>query len=151
MKTWKMTTNDSLPYENPWTYSGEAVLSPPEEFYGFVYIITNTKTNKKYIGKKFFWSKVSKPPLKGKTRRRRSVKESDWKTYYGSNKELNEDVQKEGKEYFKREIVQLCKSKGECSYWEAKLQFDNNVLIDDTWYNEWIMIKTHRKHVKGIA
>jgi len=47
--------------------------------------------------------------------------------------------------------VQLCKSKGECSYWEAKLQFDNNVLIDDTWYNEWIMIKTHRKHVKGIA
>lgn len=143
------TTNDEL-YENPWIYDGGAVLDAPEDFYGFVYIITNKKNNKKYIGKKFFWSKVSKPPLKGKTRRRRSIKESDWKTYYGSNKELNEDATREGKENFSREIVKLCATKGECAYWEAKLQFEYNVLLEDNWYNEWIMLKTHRKHVKGL-
>jgi hypothetical protein len=143
------TTNDEL-YENPWIYDGAAVLDAPADFYGFVYIITNKKNNKKYIGKKFFYSKVSKPPLKGKTRRRRSIKQSDWKTYYGSNKELNEDVEREGKENFSREIVKLCASKGECAYLEAKLQFEYNVLLEDNWYNEWIMLKTHRKHVKGL-
>lgn len=149
-KNWKMTTENEL-YENPWIYAGAAVLNAPEDFYGFVYIITNNKNSKKYIGKKFFYSKVSKPPLKGKTRRRRSVKESDWKTYYGSNKELEADVAAEGKENFTREIVKLCASKGECAYWEAKLQFENNVLLEDTWYNEWIMVKTHRKHIRGLA
>lgn len=142
-----MTTESDELYENPWTYEGGAVLDPPDEIYGFVYCITNLETNRKYIGKKFFWSKVSKPPLKGKTRRRRSVKESDWKKYYGSNKELQEDVKNLGAEKFRREIIHLCRTKGECSYYEAKYQFDNQVLESYDYYNEWIICKVHRKHI----
>lgn len=140
--------SDEELYENPWIYEGAAVLGAPEDFYGFVYLITNKKTNKKYIGKKFFYSKVTKPPLKGKTRKRRSVKESDWKTYYGSNKQLVEDVEREGAQHFSREILRVCKSRGATNYWEAKYQFQYNVLEDDNFYNDWIMLKAHRKHVK---
>jgi hypothetical protein len=142
-----MTTENDELYENPWIYEGGAVLDPPDEFYGFVYCITNLETNRKYIGKKFFWSRVSKPPLKGKTRRRRSVKESDWKKYYGSNKELQEDVKNLGTEKFRREILHLCRTKGECSYYECKYQFDNQVLESYDYYNEWIICKVHRKHI----
>jgi hypothetical protein len=147
-KNWKMTTtNEDELYENPWIYDGGAVLGAPADFYGFVYEITNKTSGKKYIGKKFFWSKVSKPPLKGKTRRRRSIKESDWKTYYGSNKEIQEDVKTQGASNFERKILHLCVSKGECTYYECKYQFDNAVLESDNYYNEWIICKVHRKHI----
>lgn len=141
-------TNETELYENPWIYEGGAVLGAPEEFYGFIYLITNKQSGKKYIGKKFFYSRVTKPPLKGKTRKRRSVKESDWKTYYGSNKELEQDIAQLGTENFSREIIRLCKSRGATNYWEAKYQFQYNVLEDTNYYNDWIMIKTHRKHIK---
>jgi hypothetical protein len=137
-------------YENPWTYNGEPVFEPPEGAFGFVYLITNILTGRKYIGKKVFYNRVKKPPLKGKTRKRVSVKQSDWRTYYGSNKELNEDVAKHGNMNFRRVILQTCKSKGECSYYEAKLQFDNQVLESYDYYNEWIMCKIHRKHI-GVS
>jgi hypothetical protein len=134
-------------YENPWNHNGQSVLEPPEGFYGFVYEITNKISGRKYIGKKFFWSRVSKPPLKGKTRRRRSIKESDWKTYYGSNKELQEDVKEHGVSNFDRTILHLCASKGECTYYECKYQFQNLVLEDSSYYNEWIICKVHSKHI----
>lgn len=134
-------------YENPWTLDGEPVYEPAEGSHGFVYLITNTLTSRKYIGKKVFWNRVSKPALKGKTRKRISVKQSDWRTYYGSNKELCEDVTANGKEHFKRVILKTCKSKGEASYYEAKLQFEYQVLQSYDYYNEWIMCKIHRKHL----
>jgi|TARA_R110000822_G_scaffold256539_1_gene382311 hypothetical protein len=116
-------------------------------FAGFVYLITEKDSNMKYIGKKFFWSKVTKPPLKGKKNKRRSLKESDWRDYYGSNELLKENVIANGVENYRREILRLCKTKGECSYYEAKCQFDHDALLRDDYYNRFIGCKIHASHV----
>ena len=126
-----------------WLYNNEP-FDDIADYVGFVYIITNLTNGRKYIGKKnFYFSKTR--TVKGK--KKRSKIESDWREYYGSNKELLEDVEKLGRDLFKREIVRLCKSKGEFGYWEAKLQFENNVLESDEWYNTWIMVRVHKKHL----
>jgi hypothetical protein len=115
--------------------------------YGFVYIITHLTTGKKYIGKKFFYSMRTKV-LKGKKKRYKTA--SDWQTYYGSSAELQNDVILHGKENFKREILHLCKSKGECGYLEAKEQFDRSVLESNDYYNAWIMVKVRKSHIKAF-
>lgn len=115
--------------------------------YGFVYLITNTKTNKKYIGKKFFYSQKTKI-VKGAKKRYKTF--SDWQTYYGSNTELQNDVKLHGQEFFKREIIHLCKSKGECGYLEAKEQFDRCVLESADYYNTWIMVRVRKSHIKAF-
>jgi hypothetical protein len=126
-----------------WLYNNEP-FDDIADYVGFVYIITNLSNGRKYIGKKnFYFSKTR--TIKGK--KKRSKIESDWREYYGSNKILLEDVEKLGRDLFKREIVRLCKSKGEFGYWEAKLQFENNVLESDEWYNTWIMVRVHKKHL----
>jgi hypothetical protein len=115
--------------------------------YGFVYIITNLTNNKKYIGKKFFYSLRTKT-VKGKKKRMKLS--SDWQTYYGSNTELQNEVKVLGELNFKREIIHLCKSKGVCGYLEAKEQFTRNVLESDDYYNTWIMVRVRKSHLKGI-
>ena len=115
--------------------------------YGFVYIITNTISGRKYIGKKFFYSSKTKV-LKGKKKRYKIS--SDWQTYYGSNTELQNDVKIIGEAAFKREIIHLCKSKGECGYLEAKEQFDRCVLESDNYYNTWIMVRVRKSHIKAF-
>lgn len=126
-----------------WLFNNEP-FDDIADYVGFVYIITNLTNGRKYLGKKnFYFSKTR--TVKGK--KKRSKVESDWREYYGSNKELLEDVEKLGRDLFKREIVRLCKSKGEFGYWEAKLQFENNVLESDEWYNTWIMVRVHKKHL----
>lgn len=138
-----------------WTYNGH-VWNPPEEFsptdyYGFVYLITNRATGKKYVGKKFFWSQKTLPITKTRKRRKRLKVESDWRDYYGSNKYLKEDVDKQGADMFVREILHLCKSKGECAYMEAKEQFDREVLLTDDYYNGIIQIKLGGNAVKNLT
>ena len=130
-----------------WFYNGE-YFDSIGDYVGFVYIITNQLTNRKYIGKKNFYFSKSKQ-VKGKKKRYKV--ESDWQDYYGSNKELQEDVKTLGKENFKREIVRLCKTKAEFGYYEAKLQFDNNVLESNEWYNTWIMCRVHKKHLTFLT
>lgn len=115
--------------------------------YGFIYCITNLTNNKKYIGKKFFYSSKTKV-LKGKKKKYKVS--SDWQTYYGSNEELKKDVIIHGRENFTREIIHLCKSKGECGYLEAKEQFVNGVLESDDYYNSWIMVRVRKSHIKGL-
>ena len=75
-----------------WTYEGKEIDIIPDEYEGFVYLITNTTTGQKYVGKKLAKFKTTKPPLKGKKNKRRGYKESDWRTYYGSSDRLNADV-----------------------------------------------------------
>ena len=113
--------------------------------YGFVYQITNLANNKKYIGKKFFYSTKTKQ-VKGKKKKLKVP--SDWQTYYGSSDTLKQDVLQYGPENFKREIIPLCKSKGVCGYLEAKEQFINNVLESDDYYNTWIMVRVRKSHIK---
>ena len=124
-----------------WTYQGKIVEQIPEEYVGFVYLITNLADNRKYIGKKLAQFKVTKKPLKGKKNKRRSTKESDWRDYWGSSDKLNEDVQKLGPENFTREILHYCTSRGELSYLEAKEQFDREVLKTDEYYNGIINVR----------
>lgn len=114
------------------------------EAYGFVYLITNQANQRKYIGKKFFWSKKSKQK---NGRKKRFLVESDWKDYYGSNDELLADVELIGENHFTREILHLCKSKGECSYLEAKEQFMRNAILSKDYYNNWISVKVTRCHM----
>ena len=126
-----------------WIYKGEIV----EEFgnyIGFVYMITCLRTNKRYIGKKNFYFAKSKQ-VKGKKKRYKV--ESDWKDYFGSNDELNHQVNIFGQDQFKREILRFCESKGEMSYFEAKYQFQYEVLESDQWFNTWISCKIHKKHL----
>ena len=117
---------------------------------GFVYIITDKSNDKKYVGKKLFKSKRRLPPLKGKTRRRTKVVESDWMDYFGSSEEVKMLVEEHGRDNFYREILHLCDTKGVMSYLEAKEQFDRNVLLDDSYYNGIIQCKIHRSHVKNL-
>lgn len=117
---------------------------------GFVYLITEKETGKKYVGKKFFWSTRKLPPLKGQKRRRTKKTQSDWMKYYGSSEELKLLVEERGGDAYHREILHLCKTKGECSYLEAKEQFDRDVLLRDDYYNEFIGCKIHSKHLPKL-
>ena len=131
-----------------WIYNNkEFTENEISDNYGFVYIITNLQSGKKYIGKKFFYSIKSKV-IKGK--RKRQKLPSDWKTYYGSNTELQNDVKILGQSMFKREIIHLCKTKGECGYLEAKEQFQRNVLESNDYYNTWIMVRVRKNHLKNV-
>lgn len=124
-----------------WIYNGNEIDNIPEEYEGFVYLITNLTNNKKYVGKKLARFKTTKPPLKGKKNKRRGFKESDWREYWGSSDRLNEDVKSLGPENFKREILYLCKSRAEMSYIEAREQFDRRVLETDEYYNGIINVR----------
>jgi len=134
-------------YDNPWMYDGSPLLELPDKKYiAFVYEITNKTNGRRYIGKKLFHMSRTKQVKKKKKR----VKvESDWRDYYGSNKELQADVAKLGAENFDRRILKLCESKGTANYWEMKHQILNEVLESDQWYNDWIMVKVHRSHIKS--
>jgi len=126
-----------------WIYRGE-IVENIGNYVGFVYMITCLQTNKKYIGKKnFYFSKTKQ--IKGKKKRFKI--ESDWKEYFGSNDELNNHVNNFGENQFKREILRFCESKGEMSYFEAKYQFQYDVLESDNFYNSWISCKVHKKHL----
>lgn len=117
------------------------------DYIGYVYRITNLMTGRMYIGKKNFF--FARTKMVNKKKKRFKI-ESDWRTYYGSNKELLADVEKYGSDKFVREILRLCKSKAEFGYYEAKIQFDENVLIDDRYYNSWIMCRVHKKHLTNM-
>ena len=137
-----------IPGDSDWVYN-EQVFDETmiDDNYGFVYIITNLITNKKYIGKKFFYTSKTKQ-VNGK--RKKYKVSSDWKTYFGSNTELQKDVTIHGADCFERKIIHLCKSKGECGYLEAKEQFVQGVLECDEFYNTWIMVRVRKSHIKGL-
>ena len=136
-----------MSYENPWRFNGEIFESSDiQDNFGFVYLISCSKNNRRYWGRKYFWSFRKKG-----TNSRRTKMESDWKGYYGSCPELKEDIKKYGKEFFSREIISLHKTKGDCNYEETKQLFLNNVLkesLDDgtpAYYNSNILGRYMRK------
>ena len=129
-----------------WYYENKEISDEDiKEYTGFVYRITNLTNNKSYIGKKLFVSTRTKT-LKGK---RKKVKlDSGWRDYYGSNALLKADVEALGPDNFRRDILHLCKSKGTANYLEMREQIDRRVLESDQWYNDWIMVKVSRSHIK---
>ena len=103
--------------------------------FGFIYRITNQTNGKIYFGKKQIKRTKKLKPLKGKKNKRHFEIESDWKVYTSSSNDVNEDIVLHGKDKFKFEIIKFCDSKFELAYYEAKIQFDNNVLIKEGFYN----------------
>ena len=141
------TTETPIDYENPWIFNGHPFLSENiDDYFGFVYCITNLCSGKRYIGRKYFYQH-RKP--RGKSRRVKS--ESDWKRYYGSSKELADDVATQGKISFKRDILSLHKSKGLTNFEETRQLFLNNVLTEamsdgtPAFYNSNILGRYMRK------
>jgi hypothetical protein len=138
-----------------WLYNKEIIEQLPDDCVGFVYLITNLATSRKYVGKKL--AKFSKTTtktvvLKNGTKKKKKIRskiDSDWLEYYGSSIELNKDVESLGKENFLREILFFCKSKAECSYVEAREQFGRKVLESDDYYNGQISVRVHGSHIIG--
>ena len=129
-----------------WVYNGlpfENMIDA--EYYGFVYLITNLKTGKMYVGKKLFWSKKTRQ-VKGK--KKKELVESDWRDYWGSNQELLSDIEKFGKEHFTRTILRLCKTKGEATYYESKEIFERDALLKEEYYNSWVMCRVRKSHLQ---
>ena len=136
-----------------WFYQNtkfEATEETLAEYVGFVYIITERDTNMKYVGKKLFHRSKTLPANKTRKRKKRVLVESDWKTYYGSSTQVHENLKKNGEDAYHREILRLCRSKGECSYYEAKEQFDREVLLRDDFYNGIINCRINKKHLTNL-
>jgi hypothetical protein len=139
-----------------WLYQNLLVNELPEDCVGFVYLITNNLSGRKYIGKKL--SKFSKTTYKTvkqkngikKKKKIRSKIESDWRDYYGSSDHLTKDLDTIGAENFTREILYYCTSKAECSYVEAREQFTRKVLESDDWYNGHIQVRVHKNHIRKL-
>ena len=140
---------------NQWKFNGESFLKDDADsliergYVGFVYEISDGVNGKKYIGKKLFTRKIKRPPLKGTKRKRISIVHSDWTTYFGSSEHLKTLIE-ERIETFSREILFVCKSKGELNYVEAREQFARNVLLRDDYYNGIISCRINHRHVNEL-
>jgi hypothetical protein len=139
-----------------WLYEKQQIETLPDDCVGFVYMITNIVSGRKYIGKKL--AKFSKTSyrvvkLKNGNKKRKKIRskiDSDWQSYYGSNDQLNQDLLALGADNFTREILFYCRSKAECSYVEAREQFHYKVLESDEWYNGQINVRVHGSHLKKL-
>jgi hypothetical protein len=136
-----------------WLYENSPVDTLPEDCVGFVYLITNKLTGRKYVGKKLAkFSRTTYKVVKLKNGKKKKKKiqgkiDSDWQTYYGSSPELTQDVTALGAENFERQILYYCKSKSECSYIEAREQFSRRVLESTDYYNGHIQVRVHGSHI----
>lgn len=149
-----------------WIHKTLPVLSienMPEKTYGFIYKVTHIPTGKKYIGKKVLYFERNKKlgkkelailseerkaqGLRGRTPLKKKVTtESDWKTYFGSQKEILTLVKNGKSEDFKREILQYVPDKKQLTYYECKYLFINGVLeTRNDYINDNILGKFFRK------
>ena len=131
-------------------YQGSEIKSIddfPKDAFGFIYKTTNTISGKSYIGKKvlYFNNKVklgkkeleALPIVRGRYKTTKQVvKESDWKTYYGSHAEIKNIIVEEGVDVFTREILHICFNKKQLSYFENKYLFSLGVIESDDYYND---------------
>jgi len=116
----------------------EKIEDMPQNTFGFIYIVTHKPTGKSYIGKKSLFHNIKKKLTKKelaeqtgpgrKSATKVVVKESDWKTYYGSAKPIMELIKGGKQEEFTREILQLVPNKKLLTYYECKYLFKYGVL-----------------------
>jgi hypothetical protein len=121
---------------------------------GFIYKITRKSDKKFYVGRKNLYSERTKPLTKKellvqtdkrKSKKKKVVAESDWKTYYGSEPTLKADVKELGEDSFVREILYICGHKKEVTYQEIRHQILEGCLESDNCYNKNISGKFWKK------
>ena len=130
-----------------WLFEDKEFVEDTTLWYGYVYMIENIATGKKYIGRKFFTAAGYKQ-VKGK--RKKIRKDSDWANYFGSSPSLLKDIELFGKDNFKRTILKLCRGRAECSYWETKYIFEHDALLNGNYYNSWVQCKIQATHLKAL-
>jgi len=142
-----------------WLYNEkviEKIEDMPQGTFGFIYIVTHKPTGKSYIGKKSLFHNIKKKLTKKelaeqtgpgrKSATRVVVKESDWKTYYGSAKPIMELIKGGKQEEFTREILQLVPNKKLLTYYECKYLFEYSVLENpEGYFNDNILGKFFTK------
>ena len=128
-----------------WKYNNEDFTEAPKGMEGFVYLITNLTNNKKYIGKKNFWTRQ-----KDRKTGRRKTKEGPWQSYWGSCEELVADVKELGEDKFLREILYLCPHKKSMSFYETMEQFKRDVIVREDYYNTNVEGKFFSSEVERI-
>ena len=139
----KRIQNTELQDDNPhghWQFP-DNIKDIPDKATGFIYLITNNKDKKYYIGCKLLEKKVKRAPLKGKKKKRIEIKSSNWKDYTGSSNVLNDDIIKLGKEHFNFQILEFVYSKSELKFEELMYQLMNNALFRDDFYNGIINVR----------
>ena len=129
-----------------WLWEGNHIKDEevPESAVGFIYMIEHIPTGKYYIGKKNLWAKRTLPPLKGTKRKRKVIKESDWKSYMSSNQWIKEEASVDVTA-FKKKILQFCYSAKSLTYYELYWQMKYNVLADENSLNDNLLGKFFRK------
>ena len=120
-----------------WLYKNKTLEEAPEGYFGFVYLITNLKSGRKYIGRKYFGT-TRRVKVAGKKRRKVIRKDSNWKEYTGSSKELNQDIKTLGMLQFRFEILILGKTKGQVNYLEENIHHRFHVASNGKFYNDCI-------------
>jgi hypothetical protein len=131
-----------------WLYEGKEFTSEDiKDNFGFIYLLTDLDTGKRYIGKKNFFSLRKDAKKSTLKRTKRTKKESDWKKYYSSSDVVKSIVEEFGAVRFKREILLLCKTQGELNYSENKYLFKNDVLESDEWYNDNILGRYYSNNI----
>lgn len=116
-------------------------LSWDNTAFGFIYLITNLSNQKKYIGCKMLSKTTKLKPLKGKKQKRKVTKDSDWRTYCSSSKELQKEINELGESSFKFEILKFANSKSSLKFFELLYQIMNNVIFDSNYMNGIINVR----------
>ena len=143
-----------------WTYKNQEITGIsdfPDNTMGFIYRVVHIPSGKAYIGKKVLQHtrkvRLTKKELAeyaGVVGRKPSfklaVKESDWQTYWGSNKHLKELMKEEPLENFERQIIACAPTKKLLTYYEVKYQMVYQVLEKpDEFFNDNILGKFFTK------
>lgn len=134
-----------------WLYEGKPYDPEfeeiPPEYVGFIYRITDTETEEKYIGQKRFRKTKTLPITKTRKRRKKTLVESDWRTYHSSSETIKGMVAEGHSDRYEREILRFGYSKGDLNYLEMLWQVELNVLFRDDYLNGIINARIHKKHV----
>jgi hypothetical protein len=140
-----------------WFYNDEEIVDIsqfPEDAFGFIYVIVNNLNNKFYVGKKNLFSerniKLGKRELAALTDKRLSKKkkvkkESDWKSYWGSEEELKKDIKEHGYDNLSRRILYISGNKASLTYQELRHQILLECLESENSYNKNILGKFFKK------
>ena len=157
-----------MPTQPSWSYQGRLITDisdMPKDTYGFIYEVIYKPKDIRYIGKKVLFfernKRLGKRALEALREERKAkgiggrvplkqkiITESDWKDYFGSQKEIVQLAKKDkAGENWEKKILEFVPNKKLLTYYETKHLFINRVLEDNysTHINDNILGKFYRK------